>query len=87
MTDNRRHWHLSRAIQIPVIIVLAGHIFTSIWWAATIDAKTTNAVSETEHKLANRDIKIENNSKNIEKVYAALDRIDSKLDKVIQRVK
>ena len=33
-----KHWHLSKSVQLPVIVLLLSNIFVGIWWAATLSA-------------------------------------------------
>lgn len=94
----KRHWHLSKAVQLPVIFLVLVNICGSVWWAATIEAnesahyiemknKTANMItkSETKDKLEKRDISISNNSKNIERVYAVLEKLDGKMNRLLER--
>lgn len=93
---DRRVWHYSRSISVPLLILLVTNIMGGIWWGATLQAnesahykemkaRTDDRISrsETEDKLKHRDIRINNNVKDLDQLHAMFQKIDSKLDKLL----
>lgn len=93
---DRRIWHWSRSISFPLLLLLLTNILGGVWWGATLEAKenahynemmarTADRISrsETEDKLKNRDIQINNVTKNIDQLHNMFQKIDGKLDRLL----
>ena len=97
--ERSKHWHLSKAVQLPVILLLFSNIFVGIWWAATLSAdegahykemqdKTVDVVKKPEllaHLLA-RDLGIKHNSDSIDIIRRTQDKMDGKLDRILEKL-
>lgn len=96
--SDRRLWHWSRSISFPLLVLLLVNILGGVWWGATLEAKeiahynemlarTNDRISrsETEDKLKHRDIQINNITKNIDQLQAMFQKIDDKLDKLLNK--
>ena len=99
LDEERKHWHATKSVSWPVIILLIGNIVTMTWWVATLSAdeqahynemldKTTDVVDETQlaAQLQVRDLGIKHNAEAIERIYNIQEKIDEKLDEVLKRL-
>lgn len=46
--DSGREWHLDKRVNISIIIALAFHLGTSVWWAAGMTEKMTQVEQRLE---------------------------------------
>ena len=82
LDEERKHWHSTKSVSWPVILLLIGNIVTMTWWAATLQAdehahykemqdKTAGVVNETQlaAQLQVRDLGIKHNAEAIERIY------------------
>ena len=95
-----KHWHLSKSVQLPVIVLLLSNIFVGIWWAATLSAdehahykemqnKTIDTVKKPEllAQLMARDLGIKHNAKSIDIIRLSQDKMDGKLDRILEKLR
>jgi len=74
-------WHLDKKVPVALIVALAIHAFSSIWWAATINTRVTNIenMADKQPAVAERvtrvEVEVKNNTKLLEKVDGKLDRV------------
>lgn len=100
VNSDRRVWHYSRSVSVPLLILLLTNIMGGIWWGATLQANETAhymemkartsdriSKSEAEDKLKQRDIYITNNTKNIDQLHDFLEKMDFKLDEALKVIK
>ena len=98
--EKLKHWHLSKSVQLPVIVLLLSNIFVGIWWAATLSAdehahykemqdKTIDVIKKPEliaHLLA-RDLGIKHNADSIDLIRRTQENMDGKLDRILEKLK
>ena len=85
MATSDNQWHLDRKVPLTLIFVLVGQIALGIVWAADIrkDIELLKLTDRTIHEQIETSAK--NNESTVKQVQEQLTRIDSKMDRLIER--
>lgn len=85
LEKDRSHWHLDRSFSIGHIITTVVALFSFIYWAMKQEARLTT-LEQHDIQLAEMDKQIKNEvATGNTHVSKRLDRIEDKLDKVLER--
>ncbi len=98
--ERYRNWHKSKSINIPTLVLLIVQIGGIVYWGATLKAneqahykemvtRTEGIITEStaDAKFEKRDLAIEHNGKAIERIYRIQEKMDDKLDKILEKLK
>ncbi|AWF81534.1 hypothetical protein BTJ40_12260 [Microbulbifer sp. A4B17] len=85
MTQQAEHWHLSKSIsitQIASIILLAAGLFT---WGSDVEKRVGENAQAIKHESAMRALEQKHIAEFKDEIRTRLQRIDSKLEQLIER--
>ena len=87
----RRHWHVGKEIPIATIIVLVAQTVGVIWWAASTSAKVDflkeSSVAYQIVQTAVDRKQDEETNRSEARIMAQLEKLNSKLDRLIETKK
>lgn len=79
------NWHLDKKVPITLIVTLIVQSATIVWWARGIEARVY-AVEKDQAKQEKRDDNQDREARDaVIQLRAQLERIDQKLDRLIER--
>lgn len=80
---NPSSWHLDKRVPVALIVALAVHAMTTIWWAASLTSRVeTLETTQTDRspyfdRVVQVEVEVKRNTE-------LLNNIDSKLDRVLE---
>lgn len=94
--DRSRSWHLDRRVPIAIILTLAAQVAIGVWWASKLDSRVERLEQaqvlqrerdqRQDRQMADADAQQERRLLDaVAQLRAHLDRIDAKLDRLIEK--
>lgn len=85
MTDKDNHWHLDKRLNVGHLLTTISVAGLLVIWAMNMETR----IAEHEIKIANNTAKIERSedrtNKTFERVYELMNKMNDKLDRLIER--
>lgn len=78
-------WHLDKKVPVSIIIALILHFSGGVWWLSRLEARTAHLEIERDRQRERDDRQDMAASALDSKLQGRLDRIDGKLDRLIER--
>ena len=84
-TSSEAGWHLDKKVPITLIVTILIHLGVSIWWARGLESRLSS-VERDQARQEKRDEAQDNEARAaVAQLRSYLDRIDGKLDRLIER--
>jgi hypothetical protein len=83
--DARDKWHLDKRVPIGIIFAMLGQMAGALWFASKLDSRilALEAATLAQHDRDERQDRT--NSEGMSMVHRQLERIDEKLDRLIEK--
>lgn len=85
MTQEDTHWHLDKKVPITLILTILLHLGVSIWWARGLESRLATVERDQARQERRDDLQDNEARAAVLQLRNQLDRIDTKLDRLIEK--